>query len=116
MSGDGRYVVFASGASNLVPGGTSIDVFIHDRVTGVTEVVSVSSAGERGNGMSTGMSSPPAVSGDGGIVAFSSAASNLLGDGNDTNAKIDIFVRDRDANETTRVSVASDGTASSRRS
>ena len=51
LSADGRYVAFASQASNLVPGDTngSWDIFVHDRVTGSTERVSVSSSGEQGS-------------------------------------------------------------------
>jgi Tol biopolymer transport system component len=54
ISADGRFVAFGSYASNLVPGDTnrSTDVFVHDRLTGATERVSVSSAGEQGNGHS----------------------------------------------------------------
>ena len=52
----------------------------------------------------------PAISGDGRFVAFDSAASNLVA--GDTNAKFDIFVRDRDMGLTTRVNVASTGAQS----
>jgi Tol biopolymer transport system component len=50
ISGNGRYVAFASGAPNLVQGDTNgaDDVFVHDRKTGRTERVSVSSHGEEG--------------------------------------------------------------------
>jgi hypothetical protein len=49
ISADGRFVVFDSAASNAVAGDTnqSVDVFIRDRVLGITERVSVSSAGHR---------------------------------------------------------------------
>jgi hypothetical protein len=52
LSSDGRFVVFRSGANNLVPGDSNnwTDIFIHDLFTGVTERVSVSSTGEQGNG------------------------------------------------------------------
>src|SRR3989344_1183863 len=106
ISADGRYVVFGSYASNLVNGDTNNtdDVFIHDRQTGQTTRVSISSSGIQGNDFSTGAS----ISADGRYVAFQSMASNLVS--NDTNNAMDIFVHDRQTSETTRVSVASDGT------
>jgi hypothetical protein len=47
MSSDGRYVVFGSMATNLVPGDTNnlVDVFVHDREGLVTTRVSPSSSG-----------------------------------------------------------------------
>src|SRR4030042_2028754 len=105
MSSDGRYVVFSSTASNLVNGDTNnnSDVFVHDRETGETTKVSVSSAGVHGNDGSY----HPSISSDGRYVAFISNASNLVtGDTNGTN---DIFVHDREMGETTRVSVSSAG-------
>src|SRR5262245_10712203 len=52
VSADGRFVAFASLASNLVPGDTNgvSDVFVHDRLTGTTERVSVDSRGRQGDG------------------------------------------------------------------
>ena len=52
ISADGRFVAFTSAANNLVAGDTNdrIDVFVHDRQTGVTERVSVDSFGAQGNG------------------------------------------------------------------
>lgn len=116
ISGDGRYVAFGSSATNLVEEDTNkeSDVFVHDRQTGITELVSIASDGRQGNGGSS-MSS---ISADGRYVAFSSEASNLVeGDTNnwcyfggvDGNCN-DIFVHDREMGETQRVSVASDGT------
>jgi hypothetical protein len=54
MSADGRYVVFRSTANNLVPGDTNgvQDIFLHERETGLTERISVSSAGTEANGPS----------------------------------------------------------------
>jgi Tol biopolymer transport system component len=105
ISPSGRYVVFMSSASNLVEGDTNstFDVFVHDRQTGETSRVSVASDGTQGNGMSY----QPAISGDGQIVAFVSAATNLVS--GDTNSRDDVFVHDRTTGETTRVSVDSDG-------
>lgn len=108
MSADGRFVVFESGASNLVPGDLNgaTDVFVRDRQTGATSLASVSTTGEPGNGASV----HAVVSADGRYVAFSSDATNLVE--GDTNAVSDIFVRDLLAGTTTRVSVSSSGTQS----
>ncbi len=104
ISADGRYVAFSSEASNLAPGDTNGqgDIFIHDRTTGQTTRVSVTSDGSEAGGGQT-----PSISADGRYVAFSSYASNLVQ--GDTNGKNDIFVHDRTTGQTTRVSVASDG-------
>ena len=91
ISADGRFVAFQSEATNLVPGDTndSRDIMVHDRLTGATERVSVSSAGEEGQGDSYGV----AVSADGRCLAFGSGAPNLVP--GDTNGYWDVFVRDR---------------------
>jgi WD40 repeat protein len=108
ISADGQVVVFDSSASNLVAGDTngSWDVFIHDRSSGVTERVSVDSSGVEGNGESDFSK----LSADGQIVAFRSLASNLVPA--DGNGSFDIFVRDRMAGTTERVSVDSAGVES----
>ena len=100
-SADGRYVAFASSATNLVAADTNgrSDVFVRDRASGTTERVSVSSAGVQGNSASAA----PAISADGRYVVFSSSANNLVAD--DTNGASDIFLRDRVAGTTTRVSL-----------
>jgi Tol biopolymer transport system component len=105
ISADGRYVAFESLASNLVAGDSNAasDVFVHDRTTGVTERVSVASDGTPPNGSSQA----PSISGNGSIVAFRSAASNLVP--GDTNNATDVFVHDRTTGVIERVSVASDG-------
>jgi Tol biopolymer transport system component len=105
ISADGWCVAFTSWASNLVPGDSNghADVFVHDRLTGITTRVSIASDGTQGNGDSTG----PSSSADGRFVAFSSWASNLVP--GDTNEKGDVFVHDQQRRVTTRVSVASDG-------
>lgn len=105
ISDDGRYVAFASEASNLVTGDTNrhSDIFVRDLTTGTTQLVSRSSNNALGNGNSV----KPVISADGRYVAFESAASNLVG--RDTNGKRDVFVRDRSGNTTTRVSVSTAG-------
>lgn len=105
ISADGRYVAFSSSAPNLVVGDTNglSDIFLRDMAAGTTERVSVPAAGGESNGNSLISS----VSGDGRYVAFSSSASNLVAE--DTNNAGDVFVRDRAAATTTRVSVSSAG-------
>jgi len=105
ISGDGRYVAFHSLAWNLVDNdiNNANDVFVHDMMTGETELVSVSTDGIKGNGHS----SAPAISSDGRYVAFVSVANTLvLGDNNNSN---DIFVHDRLEDTTKRISLAQDG-------
>ena len=105
LGADGRFVAFESLASNLVDGDTneSTDVFVHDRRTGETTRVSVDSRGRQANGSSAGSS----LDGSGRYVAFESLATDLVP--GDTNRVSDVFVRDRQTGETTRVSVDSRG-------
>jgi S-layer family protein/WD40 repeat protein len=106
ISADGRFVVFWSGASNLVAGDTNEweDLFVRDIQTGETTRISVSTSGTQADNGSY----YPAISGDGRFVAFMSDATNLVS--GDTNGFSDIFLRDRQTNTTTRVSVSSNGT------
>jgi Tol biopolymer transport system component len=106
ISGNGRYVVFQSNASNLVPADTNVlsDVFIRDRKTRTTRRISVSSRGRQGNGSSYNA----AISPNGRYLVFTSDADNLVP--RDTNAASDIFVRDRKTHTTRLVSRRSGGT------
>ncbi len=108
ISRDGSIIAFNSQASNLVAGDTNgkPDVFVRNLYTGRTSRISVSSNEHQGNGDSGGIS-VPVVSADGRIVAYSSNASNLVP--GDTNHSIDVFVRNRYTNTTSRVSKADDG-------
>jgi Tol biopolymer transport system component len=133
ISANGRYVAFWSEASTLVAGDTNgvRDVFLHDRdadgngvfdETGVgarsTTRVSVATSGAEGNAASAldgdtlvaGVASDGQhdLSPDGLWVAFRSAASNLVP--GDTNGMADIFLRSVAGQQTTRVSMAQDGT------
>jgi len=105
LSADGRFVVFTSFATNLVAGDTNgrTDAFVHDRLTGVTERVSVDSAGVEGDGDSTA----DAISSDGNLVLFQSLATQLVA--GDANGAEDLFLRDRAAGTTVRVSLDSNG-------
>ena len=86
ISGNGRWVVFRSNASNLVADDTNnrTDIFVHDRTNGVTARVGQPPAGE-----SNGNSSHPSISGDGQWIVFESDATNLIA--GDTNRARDIF-------------------------
>jgi Tol biopolymer transport system component len=103
----GQHVAFDSSSDNLVANSdrnSVLDVFVRDRATDQTTLVSVTPAGKAGNASSFDAS----ISADGRYVAFLSDASNLIA--GDTNHVRDIFVRDLVAGTTERVSVASDGT------
>jgi Tol biopolymer transport system component len=90
ISGDGRYVTFDSQAYNLVAGTSGLsDVYLRDRLTGTTELVSVDAAGMPVSGHSNIAS----ISGDGRFVAFQSSSATLVP--GDTNAVADDFIRDR---------------------
>jgi Tol biopolymer transport system component len=109
LSADGRYVAFSSDAAGLVPNDTNgyRDVFVHDRVTGITDRVSVSSGGGEAHGTSAGvLLGPPRISADGRFVAFASEAPDLVP--NDGNRAPDVFVRDRVAGTTERASLGHD--------
>ncbi|MGB3511588.1 MAG: DUF4347 domain-containing protein, partial [Microcoleaceae cyanobacterium] len=105
ISGNGRFVAFSSVADNLIPGDTNEtrDIFIHDRETDVTSLVSVNSAGEPGNGFSYSSS----ISADGRFIVFGSDADNLVP--GDTNEVRDVFIHDRETGSTSLVSVNSAG-------
>ncbi len=105
LSRDGRFVAFACAASNLVPGDSNgqSDIFVRDTVAGTTRRANVSSAGIAANAWSFS----PSISGDGQLVAFISAATNLVPD--DTNVQLDVFVHDFQKASTRRVSVTSAG-------
>jgi Tol biopolymer transport system component len=107
ISGDGRWVVFGSGASDLVAGDTNgdYDVFRCDLETGVLERLSVSSGGQQANGPSL----EPVVSRDGRITVFASSATNLVG--GDTNGWQDLFARDALLGTTELVSQSQEGAA-----
>ena len=104
ISGDGRFVVFLSFATNLVPGGTSGngDVFVHDRQTNTTTQISVSTIGVQGNDFSCN----PAISQDGRICGhlLRCSLNRVL---NHTNGVRDIFIHNR----TTDLDVNGDGKA-----
>ncbi len=108
VSEGGRYVAFSSNARDLIADTDTqehdFNVFVRDIVTGSTILVSPDRDGGDANGTSGG----GAITPDGRYVVFSSTASDLVG-GIDLNHTYDVFVRDLEAETTTRVSVDVDG-------
>jgi len=119
MTPDARYVVFRSYASNLVPGDTNNqgDEFVRDRLLGTTERINLSNEEGQANG---GFFNEDfgnyqgQISNNGRYVLFMSSASNLVP--GDTNQKPDVFLRDRTAGTTTRISLAGNGSQANDRS
>lgn len=113
ISPDGRYVLFASTAANLVEASSSngivplnppsVNVYLRDRLNQTTTLVSVNVSGTGGNGNSF----PTALSTNGQFALFESAASDLVA--NDTNNATDVFLRDVVNDITYLVSVATNG-------
>src|SRR5574341_287655 len=110
ISADGRYVAFASEATNMVPGDTNgvTDVFIRDRVEGTTVRVEPPSGCSTGGAaaQSGGASDQPSLSADGRFLAFVSLGSDWVAD--DTNGVADVFVLDRGNSLVARVLGAGD--------
>ncbi len=105
VSEDGRYTAFTSAATNLVSSDTNgfADVFVRDRISGTTSLVSVSSSSTQANSGSDN----PSISYDGRYILFHTGATNL--DPNDTFAGPDVYLRDTVNNTTTLVSKTSAG-------
>lgn len=108
ISADGRYVAFASEATNLVAGDTNgfADVFVHDREDNTTVRVNTSTLGSQSNGTALW----PSLDSTGLLVAFYSEASDLIE--GDTNGVADVFVKDILTGEPTRVSLGPEGAQS----
>ncbi|MEI5101768.1 hypothetical protein RB200_28750 [Streptomyces sp. PmtG] len=104
VSGDGRYVAYASGAEDLVAGDTNKrdDVFLYDREKKTTELAQLSSTGQHGEGDAFA----PAFAGDTGgrYLAFTSNASGLT-DVEDHFSATDVFLRDREKRTTELISI-----------
>lgn len=97
ISADGRYIAFESEASDLVPGQSDTndtsDIFLYDRVTGTTTLVSHAPGSATATG--TGRSYEPAISADGTAVAFHSTNPLLVDGQADGNGTVDVFLYDR---------------------
>ncbi len=105
VSADGRYVAFASMATNLEPADpdTVVDVFVKDLSTGVVQLASQTAGGIKADAISE----RPSISADGHKVAFVSAADNL--DPDDPDGFPDVYVKDLQTGDLTLASRAADG-------
>jgi Tol biopolymer transport system component len=105
ISDDGNLVAFSSTAFDLIASDANgaSDVFVRDLTAGTTTRASITATGGEGDTASQ----EPVISGDGRFVAFSSLSTNMVA--GDTNNVSDVFLRDRVAGTTTRVSVSSVG-------
>jgi Tol biopolymer transport system component len=103
ISADGRFIVFASSAADLVEADTNQtwDIFLYDRETGVTGLISKAPDGSSANGPS-GYWSNPSISADGRWIAFASQAANLVP--GDANQAADVFVHDRQTGQNRLIS------------
>jgi hypothetical protein len=108
VSADGRYVAFQSAATNLDPDDTDslYDIYVHDLQANTTTLAS--RAGGAAGVKSNGDSYLSVISGNGGLVAFYTRATNLRPE--DTDDRDDVYVRDLQAGNTTLASRA-DGPA-----
>ena len=105
ISEDGRFIAFVSAATNLTyhtPTGFE-QVYVRDMLTGTVVALSVNADDELANAHCN----EPALSADGNVVAFTTRATNL--DPNDENSKLDVYIHDRTSNTTERVSVGHAG-------
>ena len=113
VSADGRFVAFASAATDLVNGDTNgtVDVFLRDMNTGTTALVSATQTGAAADlgGMLSNVAGARAVSDDGRFVAFVSSATNLLPTPN--NGRQQVYVKDMATGVVTRASVDAAGAA-----
>jgi Tol biopolymer transport system component len=87
VSDDGRFVAFASGATNLTESDNNlcIDVFLRDRVNETTIRVNAASSGFE----SSYHGGAPSISGDASTIIFSTSARDIVP--NDTNGLRDVF-------------------------
>lgn len=109
ISPNGRWIVYASAATNIAPDlNYWADILRYDRLTDTTQIVSLTDD-EAG---ADGHAAYPTVSNDGNFVTFYSSARNLVA--GDNNTFSDIFVRDIAAGTTTRVSVGPGGVESNK--
>ncbi len=105
LSKSARFVAFSSDADDLVSNDTNekTDVFWHDRYTGQTRRVSLSTNGTEGDGRSFA----GGVTKNGRVVVFWSHATNLVA--GDTNGVEDVFLHDVRNGETTRINLGARG-------
>src|SRR4051812_12807491 len=112
VSADGRFIVFASHAKNLTTNrfaGLNLNIFRRDLLNNRTELISVDQTGTAGGDDDSSFYS---VSADGRFVAFASRAGNLVA--NDTNAAVDVFLRDMTSRTTRLITADTHGNAPAR--
>jgi uncharacterized repeat protein (TIGR01451 family) len=114
ISADGRFVAFSTFdvLSPLDTAPSSLDIYLRDRLNGTTELISVSSDEQPGDGRSES----PSVSADGQFVAFTSDSTNFAPEASSLFRDEDIFVRDRLNGTTVRVSESTGGEEGNARS
>jgi Tol biopolymer transport system component len=108
LSGDGRYLVFESDATNLTSApdtNRSMDVFLRDRHEASTRRISIGASRQEANGPSAN----PVISADARVVAFVSRATNLVAGADANGARTDIYLAALETDVVARVSVGSDG-------
>jgi hypothetical protein len=110
ISADGRFVAFASQATNLTGGVTNRkgNIFLRDLHTGTTTLVSANASGQGGNGASIN----PSINADGRRITYESLASDLVLNDLLNNAS-DIFLYDRSLGTNLRVSIGMNGQSGS---
>jgi Tol biopolymer transport system component/ribosomal protein L24E len=107
LSGNGRRIVFASTATNLLTSGTDTngaveDVFLRDLASGQTTVVSTGP-----NGQGDKNSGSPSMSADGNWVSFDSKATNFVAA--DSGGDTDVYVKELSSGHLEQVSLRTDG-------
>lgn len=107
MSDDGRYVIFRSSSSNLVPGDTNgtYDVFVKDRRNGGLKRISVAEDGTEANSDSGGVW----ISSDGRFAAFWSRATNLMGSMEKVSSYRQVYIKDLKTGKLALVSQSAEG-------
>jgi Tol biopolymer transport system component len=106
ISVNGRYVIFVSEADNLVEADTNgcADVFVRNLELGTTRLVSISTNGQSGNGVS----GAPDISADGRWIVFESEASDLVADdAGGAGGKGNVFLFDQESGNVTRIDLPS---------
>ncbi len=108
ISYSGRYISYATVATDIVPGGAPgvLQIIRFDRQTGESKLLNVTSAGVRGNGSFNNRTNTT-ITADGRFVTFTDNADNLVS--NDTNNTDDVFVRDAEGSALSLVTRGSDG-------
>ncbi len=90
LSADGRYVAFLSASTNLVAGSSGTQIYLQDRQTGLTTLISQDNSATPVPG--NGVSAAPTISSDGRFVAFASLSTNLVAG---VGANQQIYIHDR---------------------